>query len=202
MRQKDCVFLVWLVYDMPNTLAQIHDEIVEAISCPALNAIIKGTVVNKLKLWGTTRPCNFQKGMIYATLLKDIQGLGYLKLQKRFMEYSDLSNEAIQHNVKLVWHVLGKWAQTVVTTDDLQRLGHGASKTQWPPPLGFCCLVDWLHRFLCEGEAQHSQRQEPVEPQATCTWEEMADSQQCKGDGAVGCRTLSPYSVWWRLGYP
>ena len=59
------------------------------------------------------------EGMIYATLLKDIQGLGYLKLWKQLAKYSNLSNEAIQHNVKLMQCALGKWAQTVVTADDI-----------------------------------------------------------------------------------
>ena len=95
-----------------------------------------------MKLWGATRPHNFKKGMIFATLLKDIQGLGYLKLRKKFVEYSDLSNEAMQHNVKLVRCALGKWAQTVVTADDIRRLGQAASKTQRPPPLS--SVVLWI----------------------------------------------------------
>ena len=84
-----------------------------------LNTIIKGAVVNEVKLWGITKPHNFMKGMIYTTLLKDIQGLGYLKLWKQLAKYSNLSNEAIQHNVKLMQCALGKWAQTVVTADDI-----------------------------------------------------------------------------------
>ena len=127
---------------MPGVMNQIRDEIIEAIDRPALNAIIKGAMVNEVKLWGNTRPRNFVKGMIYATLLKDIQGLGYLKLRKRLVEYSDLSNEAIQHNVKLVRRALGKWAQTVVTADDIRRLGQVASKTQRPPPLS--SVVLWI----------------------------------------------------------
>ena len=104
---------------MPSVLSEIRDEIIKAIGQPALNAIVKGAIINDLKLWGATRPRNFKKGMIFATLLKDIQGLGYLKLRKKFVEYSDLSNEAMQHNVKLVRRALGKWAQTVVTADDI-----------------------------------------------------------------------------------
>jgi hypothetical protein len=46
--QKADVFLVQLVLNMPGVLAQIHDEIIEAIGRPALNAIIKGAVITKL----------------------------------------------------------------------------------------------------------------------------------------------------------
>ena len=127
---------------MPNVLRQIRDELHESIGHPALRAILKEVQVNELKLWGAIRPRNFIKGMILATLLKDVQGLGFLKLRKRLAEWNQLSNEAIQHNVKVVRQALGKWAATIITADDAGRLGRVASKTQRPPPLD--SVVLWI----------------------------------------------------------
>ena len=127
---------------MPNLIRQLRMELEETLGIPALRTILKDVHINEVKLWGTTRPRNFVKGMVIATLLKDVQGLGYLKLRKRLAEWSDLSNEAIQHNVKLVRRALGKWAKSVISVDDHGRLGRVAAKTQRPPPLG--AVVLWI----------------------------------------------------------
>ena len=127
---------------MPSALRAIRAELEETLGVPALRAILKDIHVNELKLWGTTWPRNFVKGMVIATLLKDVDGLGYLKLRKRLIEWIDLSNEAIQHNVKLVWRALAKWAKTIITADDSGRLARAASKTQRPPPLD--SVVLWI----------------------------------------------------------
>jgi hypothetical protein len=60
-----------------------------------LQAILKDIQVNELELGGTIQPHSFTKGMILASVLKDVQGLGFLQLRKRLAKWSQPSNKAI-----------------------------------------------------------------------------------------------------------
>jgi len=60
-------------------------------------------------LWGESRNKYFMRKTIYITFFKDIEGIGYDKLQKIIRQWYNVGKESIQHNVHAIREIMSKW---------------------------------------------------------------------------------------------
>jgi hypothetical protein len=124
----------FLFSQMPLSFNEIKKRVKNDIPLSILKKMIFFCSFPNKTLWCSNRPSHFEERMILITLYKDLTGIGYNGLQKEISKWVKISLESLQHNVKIVYHELSKWALTILQPEDICYLQRLAKKTNRPKP--------------------------------------------------------------------
>jgi hypothetical protein len=119
---------------MITTYKQLRQAVVDVLNETVLMKIIKSVKFPAETIWGSSQPRKASTAIILITIYKDIQGIGYNSLKKEIEPYWQMSNEAIQRNIKLVRKELRNWANTIIIPEDVNRLSRLAIRANRPIP--------------------------------------------------------------------
>jgi hypothetical protein len=97
-----------------KTKAQLRQEVTSKFKTSTFNSFKKYYTEHTPSLWAETKPRNFEKYMLYLTLFKDLENVGFNRLKNSVSDWLKLSNESISHNVQAVRGVLKEWAKTQI----------------------------------------------------------------------------------------
>jgi hypothetical protein len=119
---------------MITSYKQLKQEIVDVLGVIVLKQVLKFVQFSNGAICGSLQPPKASSAITLVTLYKDIHGIGYDALRKHIHPFWDLSNEAIQRNIKYVRTELRRWANQIIEPEDTKDLTRLATQTNRPSP--------------------------------------------------------------------
>jgi hypothetical protein len=107
LKNKKCkrfinVYLTIRFIFIITTYKQLWQAVVDMLNKIVLIKIIKSVKFPAETIWRSSQPRRASTAIILITIYKDIQEIRYNSLKKKIEPYWQISNKAIQQNIKLI----------------------------------------------------------------------------------------------------
>jgi hypothetical protein len=84
-----------------------------------LNRLVHYVHLASPRLWGESRPENFETIVTEVALFKDLKGLGYTRLAIMLRRWLPTNHKSLQHNQKVLRRIFKRWAASQITLGTL-----------------------------------------------------------------------------------
>lgn len=96
---------------MVTSLSTIKSEVHSKIRKLTIDALDKYLAKKDPSLWGIEKPRSFRKSQLYIQLYKDMNAIGYCKLEKETKSWNKITLKSLRTNTRRIRYWLSKWGK-------------------------------------------------------------------------------------------